>query len=182
MGNIKDFIEYILNAVKFWVIIQPWENGLRIRAGKHVKIALPGIHIRIPYIDTFYVQTIRTRIFTLPVQTLTSKDGQTVTLTGCFGYCIADMQKLYNSLYHPEGVFANMSMGVVADFIYTNNINEIRPDDIESAVLNKLQQIDYGIRIEYFKLTGFAVVKTFRLIQDHTWSPQGFSLNSRDNS
>lgn len=180
MNQIKDFFEYVFSVLKIWIIIQPWEQGLIVRKGKRIRKVSGGIYFKIPYIDSVYVQENRTRMVQICIQTLTTKDIKTVTLNSAFGYRITDLEKLYDSLYHPEGTLTNMAMGYVSDFVWSKNINEITPLSIEKFVLEKLNQEDYGLEFEYFKITNFASVKTFRLIQDgQSWTDNNLKLDEK---
>jgi regulator of protease activity HflC (stomatin/prohibitin superfamily) len=62
MYQVKEFFEYIFNAVKIWIIIQPWQQGLRVRNGKDVKLLNGGIYFKLPYFDSVYVQETRLRV------------------------------------------------------------------------------------------------------------------------
>jgi regulator of protease activity HflC (stomatin/prohibitin superfamily) len=177
MESIKGLIEYLLNIVKFWIVIQPWERGIRVRFGKNQKLLSGGVHFRIPFLDTFYIQCIRLRVISMPIQTLTSKDIKTVTLNGSIGYEISNVELLYNNMVHPELTVSNIAMGAISDFIYQNDMASISAIEIEKMVLNTLKETEkYGIRISYFKLLNFAVVRTYRLIQDQSWSDRGINL------
>lgn len=177
MNQVKDFIEYILNAIKIWIILMPWEQGLRVRNGKHVTKMTGGIYFRIPYLDSVFIQQVRLRVVSLPIQTLTSKDLKTITLNSAIGYSITDVEKLYKTLFHPELTLANMAMSEIAEFVYKNNVDQLDPSVIENAVLTKLKAEDYGVNVEYFRLTNFAVVRTYRLIQDQSWVSEGMTLD-----
>lgn len=166
MNQIKDFFEYIFKVINIFVIIQPWEQGLIVRRGKHVRKVGKGMYFKIPYLDSVYVQEIRLRIAQLCIQTLTTKDGQTLTLNSAVGYQILDIEKLYQTLYQPDGTIANIAMAAAAGYIFQNNLSDILPHTIEHEVLKKLNEKNYGLKFEYFKITNFAAVKTFRLIQD----------------
>lgn len=89
MNQIKEFLQWIFDAMKFWVIIQPWESALRVRLGKGVKKLSGGIYFRIPYLDSVYVQENRLRVCSMSMQTLTSKDAHTITIEGSVGYVIS---------------------------------------------------------------------------------------------
>ena len=167
MNQIKEFFEYIFNAIKIWVIVQPWEQGLRVRAGKKKKLLYPGIYFRIPYLDAVYVQEVRLRMISLSIQTITTADGQTLTINSSLGYLIEDIEKMYDTLFHPEGTISDMAMSETSSYVFSNKLADINPSEIEKAVLEKLSAQDYGIKFKYFRLTNFAAVKTFRLIQDH---------------
>lgn len=180
MNQVKEFLEYIFNAIKIWIIVQPWEQGLRVRKGKQIKLLTGGWYFRIPYVDSVYIQETRLRVVGLALQTLTSKDNQTITLNSSIGYQITSIEKLYNTLYHPETTISNMAMAVIAEYIFTKNVKEICAADIEAEVIQKLNKNDYGLSFEYFKITNFAVVKTFRLIQDNqTWIDEGLDMNKK---
>lgn len=179
MNQIKDFFEYIFNSIKVWVIVQPWQQGLRVRNGKHILKLQGGIYFRIPYLDSIYIQETRLRVASLPIQTLTSKDLKTVTISGSIGYSITDLETLYNSLYHPETTISNMAMSEMSDFVFKNNMADINPAKIEEAVLAKLNAENFGLKFEYFKVTSFAVVRTLRLIQDQSWLSEGLDMDKK---
>jgi len=177
MNQVKDFIEYLLNAIKIWIIVMPWQAGVRVRGGKKIKKLTAGIYFRIPYLDSIYIQEIRLRVVSLPMQTLTTKDGHAVTMLGALGYSIVDIEKMYKTLYHPELTLANMAMSTVSECVYEANLSDITPSQIEAYAISQLEGGDYGVNIEYFKLTNFAVVKTYRLIQDGSWVNEGIKLD-----
>ena len=179
MNQIQQFFDYILNAIKIWIIVQPWQTGIRVRAGKRIKKLNGGIYFRIPYFDSVYIQENRLRVASMPVQTLTSSDFKTITINGALGYIINDIEKLYEKLYHPDTTIVNITMSVVADFIFKNKVEDIDSKKIEKEVLLKLNDADYGLTFEYYKVTNFAVVKTFRLIQDQSWISEGVDMTAK---
>jgi len=179
MLQIKEFFEYIFDVFKIWVIIQPWQQGIRVRNGNKTKLLEKGIYFKIPYFDSVYIQESRLRIGDTPTQTVTTKDSKTITISSAIGYSIVDIQKLYDTLYHPETTISNIASSEVASFIFTKNSNEINPSDIEGTVLNKLNSLDYGLKFEYFKITSFAIARTFRLIQDQQWGVESLNMDKK---
>lgn len=179
MNQVKDFFEYIFNAIKIWIIVQPWQTGIRVRNGKTIKKLTHGIYFRLPYFDSIYIQENRLRVASMPVQTLTSKDLKTITMNGAVGYVIEDIEKLYQTLYHPETTITNITMSEVANYVFNNNSNDISPDILEKVVIDKLNADDYGLTFKYFRITNFAIVRTFRIIQDQSWISEGLSMNDK---
>lgn len=179
MNQVQQFLEYVFQSLKIWVIVQPWEAGLRVRNGKKIKKLYKGIYFKIPYFDSVYVQEIRLRVREMPMQTLTSMDQKTITLNSAMGYSISDIEKLYQTLYKPEMTLQNIAMSSIAEVLNTTNSNDINPELLEKRVLEKLKADDYGLKYEYFKITNFAIVKTFRLIQDQSWVSEGFSMTQK---
>lgn len=179
MNQVKDFFQWLLDVIKIFIIIQPWQTGIIVRNGKKIRKISKGIFFRLPYFDSVFVQENRLRVSNMAIQTLTTKDLNTITLNSSCGYSIIDIEKLYNTLYHPEITIANMCMSEVAEFVFEKNLKDITPKAIEDQVLIKLKQLDYGICFEYFRLSNFAVVKTFRLIQDQSWVSEGLQMNEK---
>ena len=178
MSWIKETLEYLTKFFQWWVIIQPWETGLRVRLGNKVKILESGIHFRIPFIDLIYSQTDRLRIADLPLQTVTSRDGKTLSIKSSVGYSISNIKILYETLYNTEGTICNIVMGEISDYVSTNDLDQCVPSLIEETVKAKLNLSNYGIKYEYVKIIGYAVVRTYRLIGDQNWFPNELSTSN----
>lgn len=179
MNQIKEFFQWIIDSLKIWIIIQPWESAVRVRMGKHTKVLTKGIFFRIPYLDSVFVQENRLRIVQMSLQTLTTKDLSAITVEGAVGYTITDIEKLYNTLYQPEKTISNIVKSKIAEYIFEKNHNEILPAELEEGIMQDLQKLDYGLDIQYFKVQNFAIVKTFRLIQDQSWTHEGLSMTDK---
>ena len=179
MNTIKDFLEYIFNAFKIWVIVQPWQIALIVRNGNRTKEVSGGIYFKIPYFDSVFIQENRMRIISFPMQTITTKDGASITLSTSLGYTIQSIHVLYKTLYHPESTLQNMAMAFVSDYIYVTNFKDIDLQKLEQLVMEKLKAEDYGLTFTFFKFTNFANVKTFRLIQDTNWVYEGLTLDNK---
>lgn len=168
MNSVKELLEYLTNAIKIWVIVQPWEQGIRVRHGHYNKILTPGIHFKIPYFDSVYVQEVRLRMIQLGVQTLSTKDDKTLTVNSSLGYSIEDIKKVYDTIYHPEATVSNMALGEISDIIFNSNLHDLRPAGIEQQVSEKLDLQKYGLRFESLKIIEFAAVRTLRLMQEQS--------------
>ena len=179
MNQVQQFFEYIFNAVKIFIIVQPWQTGIRVRNGKKIKKLDKGIYFRLPYFDSVFVQESRLRVAEIAIQTLTSKDLKTITLNGAFGYSITDIEKLYRTLYHPETTLQNIAASEMADFVFSNDVQSVTPESVEKHVLGKLKTYDYGVNFEYFRIINFAVVKTYRLIQDQSFNYEGLRMDEK---
>jgi len=179
MLQLKEFFQWLIDSLKIWVIIQPWETAIRVRMGKQTKILTKGIFFRIPYLDSVFVQESRLRIIQMSLQTLTTKDLSAITIEGAIGYSITDIGKLYNTLYQPETTISNIVKSKIAAYIFTRNQNAIFPSELEKEIMENLQELDYGIDIQYFRVQNFAIVKTFRLIKDESWNPEGLTMTDK---
>ena len=177
MNQAKELLQYLFNALKIWVIVQPWEQAVRTRFGKNPIILNKGIYFKLPYLDSIYVQETRLRICDTPMLTATTKDLKTITISLSIGYSITDIEKLYGSLYHPETTIRNIAMSEVSSMIFGNKIDDVNPAQVESTTMERLKTLDYGISFEYLKITNFAVFRTYRLIQDTNWGGENLKMD-----
>jgi regulator of protease activity HflC (stomatin/prohibitin superfamily) len=179
MEWIRQIWDQISTLFKWWVIIMPWEAGLRIRFGKKIKTLDAGIHFRIPYIDTCYRQSTRIAFINISPQTLTTKTGETVTISLIIGYSISDILKVHTSVSEIQGALTGKVAGCVSDFISTTEIDKCKPKDVELHAIQTLSEEDWGIDIEEIKVTSYAIVKTYRLIQDPNWMSTSHTLDTK---
>lgn len=161
---LKDILYELKKLFMWWVTIAPWESALRVRWGKHVTTLEPGVHLRIPYADRVYRQSVRLRVCNLPPQTLTTLDGHTVTLQGMLGYEIFDIETLYETLHHAEDTITNIACSSLAQYIGTHTREDCTPGNIETAANELIDLEQYGVGGTHITITTFAFVKTYRLI------------------
>ncbi len=164
MNFIKDTFEYIRQLLTWWVEIMPWEQGIRVTLGKHQKKLTAGIWMRLPIIHTVYAQPIRFRIIETPLQTVSSKHSDVMTVRMAIGYQIIDIIELFNSSHDPQNVIANTALGISSDLISSKE--DIGQKEIQAAVLAGLQDVKCGISVTKVYVTNFARVRTFRIIGD----------------
>lgn len=166
MNAILDLLKSFWRLFVWWVVIQPWEEGIRVRLGKDRKRLHPGLRFRIPYIDSVYKQSNRLRWATMMPQTVTSRDGITVTVSGQLGYHITDVDKLYDTLHQAENGIRSIAQGAIAEYVFRHDYSECSPEAIARGVKDSLGLEKYGIGAERVQLTTFCRVKTYRIIND----------------
>lgn len=179
MHTLNQILSKLGQLFNWWVTVAPWEQALRIRLGKHVTLLKAGIHLRIPWIDRVYRQSIRVRTADLEgVQTVTTRDGHAVTASGNIKYQIDDIHKLYDTLHHAEDTVIDLTMAAIAQFVSTHDKDEISPVRVESFAEQEINLGRYGLGNVEVNVTDFAFTPTFRLIQDSRRYPMGDDLNT----
>lgn len=167
MQSLVELLRSFFRGVRPWVVVAPWEQALRVRLGKHVRVLKAGFHLRIPVIDVVYMQSVRRRVSSIGQQTLTTADKQTVTLTAALGYAIDDVEAVYRGLHHAEDTLVQLSRQRIAQYVATHPLATCMPADLErlAGQLNLELEL-YGFVAPELRVTDFAVVKTYRLIGD----------------
>jgi len=161
----------LFGQVVFWAMVEPWEQAIRVRAGKHVRRLMPGLHFRIPILDLIYKQTVRLRTSMVATQTLSTHDGHTLIVGATVGYCISDIEKLYRGLFHAEDTIIQMAAGELAAEVFGTERSAVRPDKVGLNVTARLQDrfAAFGLAGVSVRVTDFAFVRAFRIVNDTRW-------------
>jgi len=167
-------------AFQWWVLLTPWEQALRVRRGKNVTELNAGLHLRIPLIDRLFIQSVRLRMTDTPIQTVTTKDGSTITLKAQLGYRIDSLRLLYDTLHDAEGTIMNLVQMEIANHICVNMVVDLTPMQIVMAVQGSLidRLAAFGLGDICVSITDFAIVKTYRLITQDIWTNSGAALDT----
>jgi hypothetical protein len=67
-------------------------------------------------------------------------------------------------------------MSAIAEIAAAGNQQDATPAAIETKALEALKAGDWGLKFEHVKVTGYAIVRTYRLIQDGHWLPSGLDM------
>ena len=164
MAWLQTLMERFGELLRWFYILQPWEQALRIRAGKYIKLHKGGLHFKIPYIDYVFKQNTRLRISDIPAQTITTLDHKTITLGGALQYRVEDITPLYTKLHMAENTIAQGVQAILTEHIAWNKFAECEPEKLMARVNERLDLSQYGLTDVKFILTDFAVVKTYRFI------------------
>jgi len=180
MGWLQNLLSQFTELFKWFYILQPWEQALRVRAGKYIKLHKGGIHFKIPYIDFVFKQNTRLRISEISAQTVTTKDDKTITLSGSLSYRVNDITPLYKKLHSAEVTLARHTQGIISNYIAWHDFNECSPKILVEYTNSKLNLTQYGLADAAFLLKDFAVVKTYRFITGdmHTWTEHPLETNN----
>lgn len=155
-----------LKSFQFWIVIAPWESGLRVRLGRTATTLHPGPHWRLPFLDRTFVQSTRLRSISDQGQTMTTRDGHVLTLSVAVFYAIDDIARLYKSVSNPETTLLYQVEGLVAECIAQTDRADLTPKGVEEFVTKRLPSTEWGLGQLKLTVITFAFVKVFRLLQN----------------
>lgn len=179
MEPIRELFRQFGNLFRWWYVVAPWEQSVRVRMGTRVQVLGAGVHVRIPFADRVFRQSTRRRFIPVTTQTVTTTDGKAVTVSGALAYEIHDIGKLYDTLHDAQDTLEAEAAAAVARYIAGRSISALRPAGIETHVVESMDLTRYGLRGAEFAVTDFAAVRTYRLLQSQPkdWS-HGAALNT----
>lgn len=166
------WLQGIVRPLKLWATVKPWEQGLRVRIGKHVEVLNAGLHWKWPLLDTVTVLPIRVRVATVPTLTAMTKDGKAVTVGMAFQYQIEDLERVFRSVHHPDQTVMYWIQGSAGELVRSLDSSEIEPGIIRDRIMQELAGRITAMGFGQFRVfvTDIALVRTFRLIQDGRWT------------
>lgn len=156
----------IIQPFQWWIVVAPWERGLRVRLGRIAADLTPGIHWRIPFLDRIYLQSIRLRTITKDHITVSSFDGHPLAISIAIDFAIVDLRRLFNTMSSPEATLHAQASAAIAQFVSERKRVEIYPTQVEAYATFAMSAIDRGLGEIQVRITGFAFVRTYRLLMN----------------
>lgn len=168
--RIFDFIESVWEWFIPWVIIDAYEMGVVLRLGKFNRVINPGLRIIWPFgIESVKYETVVRQTAYLDVQSLTTKDGKTVSVAGIITFTITDIKKFLLDIDDGENDMSNMVYGIIADCVEDTNWREIKTQVFNCRVFGHAQKEcnEYcGVNIIAIKWSDKATSRNLRLWND----------------
>lgn len=176
MNWLTPILSAFSKPLKWWVIVAPWERGLRVRLGRKDVLLEPGPHFRIPFVDRIYVQSIRLRAISDMNQDLTTRDGKPLTVSYAIEFSIGDLRRVYETFTDPEAVLLARAGALAVSWAEQTPMAEATP----SALLVALQGLgsweDRGLQGVTPRVIGFARAKPYRILSTDYRNVTGLKL------
>jgi regulator of protease activity HflC (stomatin/prohibitin superfamily) len=162
ISTILQFIE----LGKCWTVIDPYAAGVKLRLGKFVTVLESGFHWQWPLgIDKVMVEHIVPTTHSLGEESITSKDGKSITFHAIVTYKVNDIKKALLDISDVDHAVRDACSGECGRVLHESTWDEI----IDVAILDTLTAAcrkrgwRYGIEIMSVQLAGLAIARNFRL-------------------
>ena len=169
-----DFIVQFATIFQFCMVIAPYQRGVRLRLGKFNKVLSPGLHFFFPFwIDEILTENVVTETRRIKPQSLTTKDGKAVVLSGVVTFEIEDVRVFLLEVEGRNNVVEDASYGAISDFIMKRDWADIVAmesigNEITKAVRRQAKK--YGVNILNLQLADFTLCPSVRLLQSQTYN------------
>ena len=161
--RIFDFLETAWEWFIPWVIIDAYEEGIILQLGKFRRVVKPGIRLMCPFgIDQCKYETIVRQTSYLDPQSLTSKDGKPVTISGILVYVIDNIKKYLLDIDDAETDLQNMCYGVISDCVESTDWLDIKTKEFNKTVLKKCRYVSdnyCGVKLLDVKYSDKAIAR-----------------------
>jgi regulator of protease activity HflC (stomatin/prohibitin superfamily) len=164
-----DFLLQFVEQLLPFVIVKQTTKGVRLRFGKFFDILDPGFHWKISFFDEVTPQTVVWTTFSMPSQSLTSKDDKDVVVKGIIKYRITDIQIFALEVWDAIDAISDMTQGIIFDIVKDRTWEDLQTLDLKPLITRKarLEAKRWGIEIETVTLSDLAKIRSIRLLNDN---------------
>lgn len=163
-----DLISNWLEKLLPFFIVMEYEEAVMLRFGKFHKVAKPGFHFRIPFVDEPMTNHVVVTTLSLPPQSLYTKDKQNIVVKGVIKYRIADVKTFLLEVYDAQDAISDMTQSIIKNVIMDKTMDECIDTEIDNTLAKKarVEARKWGVEIQQVTLTDLAPIRSFRLIND----------------
>ena len=155
-----------------FIIVYQYENVGVFRFGKYHRTLLPGFHWRWPLIESTLGDHTTLTTLALEPQTITTKDDESVVVSGMIRYNITDVQPFLCEISNQHDVLRDTAMGAVLKQVRMMELRPLLDEPPEKAIAADIrrQVKPFGIEIDKFTFVDLGKNRTLRIIT-HTYAP-----------
>ncbi|KKK47944.1 hypothetical protein LCGC14_3150080, partial [marine sediment metagenome] len=130
-------------------------------------LLLPGVRFRIPFWDRVYVLSVRQRVVADTNKLAMSRDQKTFCVSTAIEFAIHNIEQLYHSVSNPETMMGERAGAAIVQYMTTHDSCDITPQFLEDAATAALaDSTDWGLTAPRVRVSGFAQLRTYRLIMN----------------
>jgi regulator of protease activity HflC (stomatin/prohibitin superfamily) len=167
--KLVDLLVGCVDLFRFWVIMAPYESGVKLRLGKFVRVLDPGWNWMIPFgIDQYEHEHVVPRTHALTAQSVTLKDGKQVGFEAVITYKVRDIKVALLEVENADHAIADSCSGQIAHTIMQYTWDAIvSTDDWSDRVLKACRQrgFKFGLEIISVQFGTLALIKNLRILK-----------------
>jgi hypothetical protein len=146
----------LFSSWKFWIVVSPWDVGVRVRMGKVAATLRPGPHLRIPGLDEIVMVNTRLRMCSTPTVTIAgSNANKTRVVTANVAFTVADPVRAMLAYTDSASALAALAQAAIA----TGKTQE------EALAALREEFGAHGVDVSAVYYTENVEVRTLRLMQ-----------------
>ena len=168
------FLDQIFETLKKLIprieLIQPNEMGVRITLGTKVKVLSPGWWLFWGLFQEILYATVVTQVSDIRSQSVISKDGVNMTVSGAIKYKVSDIRKAMLEIQDYDRSLEALSLGVLLEVVSTLTEEELYDaGHLGDLVLKRIREeaSGWGLRLQKVYVTDVGKVRNIRLLTNN---------------
>jgi regulator of protease activity HflC (stomatin/prohibitin superfamily) len=166
--RIIDFFFQFASLFQFWVILEPYDEGVRLRLGKqHGGPLRCGLHWKIPFkVDQILTLQVVPSTHSLGDESVMTKDGKSITFHAIITFQISDIEKALLKVHDVDHAVRDSCSGEVGRVLRESTWDEILKDDILDKLTAACRKKGWrwGLEIMSVQLAGLSIARNIRLM------------------
>lgn len=167
LDRLVDILASWVDLLRFVAIVNEYEAGVVLRFGVRHRPAAPGLHFFWPFgIESLHHHPIVVDTQELGEQSLTTKDGRSVSLTGVVTFRVVDVEAALLRVQGERQALVDSGVGVIGVQVLASTWVEVISEDFWNDVTIKVRRKArrYGIYVEQVTFRDLCASKTFRIL------------------
>ena len=166
LEKLIDFLLGLLDDLMPVVVIPHYDRGVRLRLGKPRGVLEPGLHFKLPFLDTILSHMVKATTLNLSEQTITTKDGQSIVIRSVIKYEVSDVETLLLEVSNAVDALSDIVQGIIRDKIIEKDWSELNTSSLTGEIsrASKAEARKWGITILQITITDLALMRSIRLL------------------
>lgn len=170
--GLDKLIEFLLDMIEDLLptfTVRVFEQSVVLRFGRIHRVKSAGMYWKIPFLDQPITYMVVTTTIETGVQTLTTEDGEAISINAVVKYNINDVKLHTESIYDAQDAITDITQGHIMNEINHLDYEACRDTvSLSNAITKKVRNEvkRYGIYIEQITLTNFIKTRNYRLFND----------------
>lgn len=173
MGELFRLILDAIGPLSPFRIVNEWEHGLYMVAGKCRGVVGPGLKLVVPYLCDVIRVSVVPEVYTTPLQTVALRDGRALTYSASVTVIVTDPRAAYLRLGHYTETVVELAAGVLSEGLADADPARFDPargkrDRLMGELRDQINEElgKYGLRVDALRINNFASVRAVRLLID----------------
>lgn len=169
---LRELVTMLWEHIKFWVVIDHFNAGVRLRLGKPKGVLYSGLHWKIPFMDEILIHMIKTRTLDLSRQSITTKDGEAVTIEATIKFDVSDVETLLLEVNSAEDALGDMTKGIIRKVLMGMEWQECNDGEADKRITSraKTEGVKWGINVSSVTITSMVKGRVLRIFGDNPLS------------
>ena len=170
LDRLIDLLIQGLELLRFWHVVDPYEEALVLRLGKLNRHLLCGWHFIIPMgveriLDEHVVPAVRV----LENECITTRDGKTVGFRAIVTYKVRDIEKILLEVEDGNHAVIDASAGEIARVMRESTWEEINQPEMLEKMTSAARKrgFKFGVEILSVQLTCITLCRAIRLMGEN---------------
>jgi len=149
------------------LILTDYEAGVRVTWGKWNKVVSSGLFWYIPLFQKMIYMEVQTQVVDLRGQSVHTKDGKHIIVSGAIQYSIKDINKAIFNVQNVDQSLETLALGVILEYVNKRTLEECQEVvDLKKEILKGMKEAaqGWGVKIERIYITDLDESRNIRLI------------------